>query len=88
MRRLTARLQRNAQCRRRFYRLMEKSFVPVFILLAAAAVVLIYAARPSETPEQYAQRSCRESPATGISFERCVEGRRLERLSGRPEMEP
>jgi hypothetical protein len=66
---------------------MQKSFVPVFILLVAAAAVLIYLARPIETPEQYAQRRCKESPPTGISFERCVEGHRLERLSGRPEME-
>jgi hypothetical protein len=66
---------------------MQKSFVPVFILLVAVAAVLIYFARPSESPEQYAQRRCKESPPTGISFERCVEGRRLERLSGRPETE-
>jgi hypothetical protein len=66
---------------------MQYSFVPVFILLGVAAAVLIYVARPIETPEQYAQRRCKEAPPTGISFERCVEGRRLERLSGRPETE-
>jgi hypothetical protein len=69
------------------FRLMRKSSIPVFILLAAVAAVLIYFARPNETPEQYAQRICKESPATGISYERCVDGRRLERLSGRPEVE-
>ena len=66
---------------------MQKSSILVFVLLAAIAAVLVYLARPSETPEQYAQRSCKETPPTGISFDRCVEGRRLERLSGRPEME-
>lgn len=70
-----------------FFGLMERSSVPVFILLVAVAAVLIYFARPIETPEQFAQRTCKESPATGISYERCVEGRRLERLSGRPEVE-
>ena len=51
----------------------------MFILLTALAAVLIYFARPIETPEQYAQRTCEDSPATGISYERCVEGRQLER---------
>ena len=69
------------------YRLMQKSSVLVFVLLAAVAAVLVYLARPSETPDQYAQRRCKESPPTGMSFERCIEGHQLERLSGRPEME-
>ena len=65
---------------------MQKFSVLAFILFIAVAAVLIYFVRPNETPEQYAQRICKESPATGISYERCVEGRQLERLSGRPKV--
>ena len=67
---------------------MQRFFVTGFVLLIAVTAVLVYVARPFETPEQYAQRLCRESPPTGISYERCVDGRRLERLSGRPEVAP
>jgi hypothetical protein len=66
---------------------MQKFAVPVFVILVAVAAVLIYFARPHETPEQFAQRTCKESPATGISYERCVEGRRLQRLSGRQDVD-
>ena len=64
---------------------MEKYAVPTFILLAAVAAALTYDARPQETPEQYAHRTCKEAPVIGVTYERCIEGRTLQRLAGRQD---
>jgi hypothetical protein len=64
---------------------MQQSVVPIFIALILAAAMLIYIARPIETPEQFAKRMCTESRTSGISFEKCVEGRVLQHLAGRQD---
>lgn len=66
---------------------MNNSIVPVFILLLITAGVLIYVARPEESPEQFASRTCEESPISGVTYDNCVEARRLQRHAGRIEDE-
>jgi hypothetical protein len=62
---------------------MEKYAVPILILFVGAAAAVTYGARPRETPEQYAHRTCKETPAVGVTYERCIEGRMLQQLAGR-----
>jgi hypothetical protein len=65
---------------------MQTSLVPVLILLLViGGIAMGYFARPAETPEQYAHRTCKEAPTVGVTFERCVEGRTLQRLAGRKD---
>jgi len=64
---------------------MQQSVVPIFIALVLAAALLTYFARPIETPEQFAKRTCTENRMSGIPFEKCVEGRVLQHLAGRKD---
>jgi hypothetical protein len=65
---------------------MQTSLVPILILLLITGGIAIgYFARPAETPEQYAHRTCKEAPTAGVTYERCVEGRMLQRLAGRKD---
>jgi hypothetical protein len=67
---------------------MQKSLVPILVaLLIGAGLALSYLVRPRETPEQYAHRTCKETPPAGVTYERCVEGRVLQRLAGRKDDE-
>src|SRR5688572_4401601 len=68
VRRLTACRRTELSNAASHFLLMQSFFVTGFMLLIAVAAVLIYVARPFETPEQYAQRLCRASPPTGISY--------------------
>jgi hypothetical protein len=67
---------------------MQTSLVPVLIvLMVIGGIALGYFARPAETPEQYAHRTCKEAPTVGVTYERCVEGRTLQRLAGRQDVD-
>ena len=66
---------------------MEKYAVPILILLVGTAAAFTYGARPQETPEQYAHRTCKETPTIGVTYERCIEGRTLQQLAGRKDKE-
>jgi hypothetical protein len=81
---------RFAEPRRRLpvFPYMQTSLVPVLIvLMVIGGIALGYFARPAETPEQYAHRTCKEAPTVGVTYERCVEGRTLQRLAGRQDVD-
>ena len=64
---------------------MPTPVVLIFVALMFAAAVLTYVARPVETPEQFANRLCKQDRPSGTSFEKCVEGRILQHLAGRQD---